>query len=280
LADISDVENALVTAITAAVYPLGTSSPSAIGANARIYRGWPDGRALDADLAAGVVNVTVFPQAGMTRNTTRFPLDYVDVSLPPPTITVATSGQTVTFGGTAGAGNLVGIRAAGVGYAYAAAPTDGPSAVAAAMALLVPGSSASGSTLTTAGSWDTLGRVVAIGTQLQETRRQVQGFMVTCWCPTTTLRDTTAGLVDAALAPIEFLTLADGTGGRLIYHNTRIDDAPTKDALWRRDLIYSVEYPTTLLSVAAEMLWGIGTIQPLAAIPGAPVVSTVHIIPE
>jgi hypothetical protein len=286
LADISDVENALVAAITAAVYPTGTSNPSSIGVSARIYRGWPNARALDADLAANIVNISVFPQGGMTRNTTRFPLDYVDTTLPTPTITVSTAGQVVTFAGAAGAGNLCGIRAAGIGYAYAAAPTDTPSAVAAALAAQIPGASATGPAVTTTGSWDTLGRIVSIGTSTQETRRQVQGFMITCWCPGAVppaqigaIRDTAASVVDAALAPIEFLPLADGTGGRLLYHNTRLDDAPTKDALWRRDLFYSVEYPTTRLLVAAEMLWGIGTISPQAVVPGNPVVSTVNIIP-
>lgn len=273
MADIADVEQALVNEITAAVYPGGPGT-SIIGADARIYRGWPNGRTLDADLAAGLINITVFPQPGMTRNTTRFPLDYLTISVPTPTITVSTADSVVTFAGAAGVGNLCGIRQAGIGYAYAALATDGPTQVAAALAALVPGAFANGPAVTVAAGVHVRGRVVAIGTALQETRRQVQGFMITCWCPNTALRDQAAGAVDNALAPIEFLTLADGTGGRLLYHNTRIDDVPTKDALWRRDLIYSVEYGTTRLLTAPQVLWPVAEISTEVVTPGGHQVSS------
>ena len=260
MADLSDVENALVAAIASAVYPTGTGGASTIGAPCRIYRGWPVARALDADLAAGTVNITVFSRPGITRNTTRHFTDWHDIANPTPTITVATAGQVVTFGGTAGTGNLCGIRSNGVGYAYAAAATDTPTAVATALAALVPGAVASGATVTVAAGLHLLGRVVSIGTAMRETRRQVQGFLVSCWCPNYALRDTAAGVVDSYLAPIEFLPLADGTGGRLKYQSTFINDAPTKDNLWRRDLVYSVEYPTTQTTTAPELLWGGGTV--------------------
>ena len=60
MADISDVENALVAAISAALYPNGAGGASAAGLPCRIYRGWPNGRALDDDLAGGVASVTIF----------------------------------------------------------------------------------------------------------------------------------------------------------------------------------------------------------------------------
>ena len=258
MADISDVENALVAAIAAAVYPTGTGNPSAIGAPCRIYRGWPNASALDADLAAGTVNVTVYMQAGLTRNTTRFPIAWQDTGYTTPTITVSTAGTVVTFAGVAGTGNVCGVRASGAAYSYVAAATDGPTAVAAALRSLVPGSSGSGATINVAGGTGVFGRVVGTGTSLCETRRQVQAFLISMWCPTPALRDTAGSIVDGALAPIEFLTLADGTGGRLLYPRTFHNDAPTKDALWRRDLVYTVEYATTQTMTAPEMLWGIG----------------------
>ena len=61
MADQSDVEKALVNVVSAALYPSGTAAASVPGPDCRIYRGWPNSAALDADLAAGNINVTVFP---------------------------------------------------------------------------------------------------------------------------------------------------------------------------------------------------------------------------
>lgn len=259
MADVSDVEASLVTLISEAVYPDGTDQQSAVGAPVRVYRGWPNASKLDTDLAAGIVNITVFPQNGQTRNTTRFPLAWQTVAIPTPTIQVSTASGRVTFGGVAGAGNLCGIRSNGVAYAYAAGMTDTPSTIAAALGAQIPGATVSGPVvLSNAG--DLLGRVVGNGaTQIQETRRQTQLFLISMWCPSPPLRDLVGSTVDGFLAPIEFIPLSDGTGGRLIYRNSFTNDVPTKDALWRRDLTYSVEYGTTRKQTASEMLWGLGS---------------------
>ena len=73
----SDAENALVQLAAAALYPNGVDAASVIPATIRLYRGWPNATALDADLAAGRVNVTVFPVPGATRNTTRYSPDWL-----------------------------------------------------------------------------------------------------------------------------------------------------------------------------------------------------------
>ena len=90
MADESDVAAALVSAIEAAVYPnglIGNPPLSVIGAPGRIYRGWPNGVALDADLAAGVFNISVFAKPGMERNTTRFPPVWRVMTAAAPTLT-------------------------------------------------------------------------------------------------------------------------------------------------------------------------------------------------
>ena len=72
MADQSDVEIALVNVVAAALYPDGTDKFSVPGPDCRIYRGWPNSAALDADLAAGKINVTVFP--GRRRQPHHHPL--------------------------------------------------------------------------------------------------------------------------------------------------------------------------------------------------------------
>ena len=67
----SDVEEALVDLIAAALYPNGISAAPVIPAESRIYRGWPNPGALEIDLSAGVVNVSVFTVPNATSITTR-----------------------------------------------------------------------------------------------------------------------------------------------------------------------------------------------------------------
>lgn len=258
MADIADVEQALCTAIAAALYPDGTSNPSAVAAPCKIYRGWPNAAALDIDLAAGIVNVTVFNQAGLTRNTSRYPVQWLPGTVTEPTLTVSAANDTVTIGGAGGVKQNVGIRTNHGAWAVTAAPTDGPTDVAAALRALIPGATGTGATVTVS-PFDGLRAVTGgFGIIQAEVRRQVAGFMITCWCPNPTLRDQTASLIDIALSQIEWLELADGYGGRLIYHNSFTTDTPSKDALWRRNLTYTVEYPTVATRTAAEMLFGGG----------------------
>ena len=78
-----------------------------------------------------------------------------------------------------------------------------------------------------------------------ELRRQTKGFQVIVWTSTPAQRDTASAIVDKAFAKLEFLSLTDGSAARILYVMTRENDAPQKELLYRRDLFYSVEYPTT-----------------------------------
>lgn len=62
MADIVQVGDSLVELIATAIYPNGTSNPSTIGEPVKVYQGWPNPNALEADLLAGIMNVSVFPK--------------------------------------------------------------------------------------------------------------------------------------------------------------------------------------------------------------------------
>jgi hypothetical protein len=258
MADQSDVEIALVNVVAAALYPNSTDQASVPGPECRIYRGWPNSASLDADLAAGKINVTVFPGGGESRSTTRYAEHWMG-DPPRPTLTAIVDGTTVTFGGTADVGQIAGILVSGVGYAYRTKAGDTPQLVAANLAMMARDKSIvrlSGATLTIAGASDLLVRVVADAEVLQEVRRQEQGFRITCWCPTPAMRDATATAVDQAMSGQHFLALADGTSGRLTYTGTTVFDQSQNARLYRRDLNYNVEYPTILSSANPAMLFG------------------------
>ena len=146
---------------------------------------------------------------------------------------------------------------------------------------MVPGATAAGPVLTVPAVSGFLARASAPATLFREVRRQVQGFRVTLWCPTPDLRDATASLVDGALAEYDgtFIPLPDGPanptetegfsgrspkpkvwgggGGLLKYAGTFPDDSTQKTGLYRRDLRFTVEYPTIQTMQAPQVIFGI-----------------------
>ena len=107
-----------------------------------------------------------------------------------------------------------------------------------------------------------IGRVVADQQTQTETRRQQQGIRLSCWCPTPTIRDQTAILIDAGLSQQTFLTLPDGTTARLCETGTRVFDQSQNANLYRRDLLLSAEYATTITTPLPAMIFGNSLISP------------------
>ena len=258
MADQSDVEDALVEAVSIALYPNGTSQTSVPGPDCRIYRGWPNSAALDADLRAAKINVTVFPGGGASRTTTRYAEHWMGAAAHP-NLTAKVNGSSVTFGGSADIGQIAGVLIDGTSYAYRTQAGDTPQSVAANIATMARGKSIvrlTYSTLSIPGAGDLVARVVADAPVQQEVRRQEQGFRITCWCSTPATRDTAATAIDQALSSQHFLTLADGTTGRLTYVGTTVFDQSQNARLYRRDLNYNVEYATVVSNTLPAMLFG------------------------
>jgi len=281
MADLSDVENALVSLIAAAILPTPTAYlPGAVaatfsGAAVRIYRGWPNASELNADLTAAepVANITVFSRQGMTRLTTRYPRTPTIVSAPACTLSAEVSGASVEFSGLCAAGQLAGVSYGQQAWVYPVLGSDTPASVASALAALVPGASSSGVVLTLATT--TLLAIartsMSVGV-LTENRRQEQGFLVTFRCPDATGRDALVSAADAAFAAADFLPLADGSAaGPLHYAMTTVNDVPEKAHEWRRDLTIRLEYPTTTLQQASRMMFGVQN----TSIAGGPAATTI-----
>lgn len=258
MADQSDVEEALVGIVSAALYPDGTAEPSVIGSNCRIYRGWPSSAALDADLTTGTINVTVFPTGGSTRTTTRYSEQWIGSPIQP-TLTTVIDGMTVMFGGRAESGQIAGILVDGTAYVYRLREGDTSQSVAANLATIIRTNlivQLSQGNVTIPGARQLAARVVADASVKQEIRRQEQGFRVTCWCPDPQARDATASAVDLAVSTQRFIPLSDGTSGRLSYAGTTEFDQSQNSRLYRRDLNYNVEYATMLSATLPAMLFG------------------------
>jgi len=258
MADLSDVEAALIGEITAALYPNGPTAPGALEQTCRVYRGWPGSAALNTDLAQGVVNITVFPDSDPGRTTTRF--DTTWYSRPPPaTLTAHVVGDSVTFGGTVQSVQLIGVLTGNRSFVHRPADGETVEHVAAEFARQISAARpalAAGPVLTVPYVSRLVARVVVGGTAFQEVRRQERDLRVTCWCPTPECRDTAAQLVDLRLARLAFLPLPDGSEARLRYRGTSVYDQAQNAMLYRRDLLFTAEYPTILVDTVPAMLFG------------------------
>lgn len=264
MADLSTVEKALVGHVAAVLWPntvyaAGAKVASvAAGLTVKVFRGWPLADDLDGDMLAGRAQVSVYPEQGMARNTTRHLNEWRQMTTAVPTLTAAASGATVTFAGTGGAGQVAGVAVGGGAvpdaYAYRLTADDTPASVAAAFADMIEGASAAGAVLTVPGAADA--RVVADSQAMKLLRMQQQGFRISLWCPSPGARDRLAALVDASLTDLRRIALADGTVASLTYRGTFIFDPPQKARIWRRDLAFMVEYATTMVEAQPAMLFG------------------------
>ncbi len=226
MADLSDVEIALATTVTQALYPQGIAAPSSVGAECRIYRGWPLPTALTNDLKRGIANVTVFPAAEPGRLTTRFTDGRQDAGVGA-TLSLAVSGNTVTFGGSGGAGQTVGLVVDGRTYVYIVQAGDTPASVAANLASLARVdyiATLTGSSITIPAAGFFNARVVSDALWRQEIRRQSCSFHIACWCPSAQSRDKIAIAIDQIFASMAFLSFSDGSVGRISYEGTTVTD--------------------------------------------------------
>lgn len=257
MADLADVEQGLQAAIAEALYPHGADAPSSCGFAVKIYRGWPNPLGLNADLSSGIATVSLFSDPHEARETTRYPRAWREATRIAATLTAIVAGNTVEFGGTASAGEIVGILIDGAPFTYAVLAVDTPSSVATALAAAIPGGSASGAFLLIGGAASVAARVETPGSASIELRRQEQTITVSLWCNTPAARDTLAAAVDGTLAAIDWLPLVDGTSGLLRYLRTAETDTSEKANLYRRDLFYAVDYPTIRTIVTPPMVFGV-----------------------
>lgn len=259
MADISDVETAICGLIEQAVYPGGTGQASVSGTVVKIYRGWPVNRALNTDLASGYQTVTVFSRDNSTRDTSRYGRIWRTTGFTSPTLTVVVVGDTASFGGAGGGGQTAGLTVDGVAYSYTLTTQDTPATAAAVFGGLIGQAMVVGTNVTVPGAVVT-GRIVGSGTAMLETRRQEQGIMVSVWCPTPAGRDLLASSIDNFLSGLDWFDLPDGSMGRLQYKETFETDTSENANLYRRNLDFLVEYPTTQTMTGAQMLFGVGTL--------------------
>jgi len=246
----------MVTVAAAAVYPSGTASASVTGKGIRIFPGWPLPNQIDSDLAAGVSCVSVYPTS-VERVTSRFPKDWQSLNVGTSTLTLTVSDTDVTVGGTISTPQNAALLVNGKGYARALSAGDNLATVATGLASLVNAdvsASSSGPVISIPGASELIARVGVSGTSIRELKRQERGIEIIVWAPSHTDRETIADAIEVKLAHQDFLSLADGASGRVLYRNSPVTDDFSRAGTYRKDLNYSVDFPTTEVRTDAQIL--------------------------
>lgn len=262
MADISDVEQAMASQIADVLYPQGPSNPSVVGSTCRIYRGWPNAATLNSDLAAGIVNVTITSDNSSGRTTTRY-LSEWQVETPVPSMSASVTDQLIEIDGIATVGSVVGLLINGATYSYRVVAGDTLDLVAANLCTAVQANFlaiAHGPRIVVPGSTLIKARVVIDASASYESRRQEKDLRIVCWCPSPAVRDLVAAAIDISFAQVSFLSLADATTAHINYHNSSTSDQSQNALLYRRDLVYCVEYPTIVSAELPSMLFGAAAI--------------------
>jgi hypothetical protein len=258
VADLSDVEVALVAAVLALAQVTAEGCPILGGSMVRVFRGGPPVTALVVDRATGVVEISVFPVPNATRDRTRWGVQSTTLSIASG-LSATVSGQTATFEGAALGGELAGVLVNDQPLVYQAQTGDTAALVAAALADQIRATQICGldqSTLTIPGAVTLVARTTGLAAVLQEWARQEQEVRISVWAPTPKARDLVCSAIGAGLAQIAFLTLADGSAGRLVYRKTASFDDDQVASVYRRELVYDVEYGTTVTIQTPTMLFG------------------------
>jgi hypothetical protein len=258
MADISDVEQALATNITTLLYPLGAEQTSIVGVTCRIYRGWPNSATLNSDLSLAIANVTIVADNQSGRTTTRY-LPEWHYNPVAPGLQASVIGQTISVAGVALVGDVIGALVDGMAYAYRIRVGDTPTLVAANLCTVMQTgrvATAHGPCIDLPGATALVVRVVHDNNAFYEGRRQEKDVRAICWCSTPAIRDSLSAVIDLSVDQNPFLSLPDGSSARVSYRNTTTSDQSQNALLYRRDLIYCVEYPTVMPVGLPSMLLG------------------------
>ena len=250
MASVFQVEETLAAIVETAVYPDGEANPSVVGVDVKIVTGIPVKKTLDEYLNAGKAFVSINSIERMDRNVTRYSKEWHTISVDTATIGVGiartdVSDYGVTLTGTITAGQLVVLQLGATVYTHAVLVTDTLDSIATALAALIPGGSAVANVISFSTLEKVTGGVSVSAIAAQEIKRQQKIFCVSIWSPTNEFRDTLGEAIDLHLSDIERFVLPDDFYARIIYTGTIDRDGFQVHRLYKRELDYSIEYPTT-----------------------------------
>lgn len=263
MADISDVTAYLESAATSAVYPNGTSQPSVAAMDVRVFEGWPLPDQLDRDVSGTMLsgtppmpvprpngpvsNVSIYPMLGNTATPYQILDDTFVISQPVFGLSITSIiNGVITVSGTPNVGEYLTVISDRT-YAYShtgASATAILAALAADFSANYPGVSSTATTLTIPGTFSFVVRQGGQGLLGKATHRQRQSIMISVWSPNHRARSILAAAIDNVLKQNVRVTMPDTSQALVCYNRTNLIDDRQVATIYRRDLIYDVEYAT------------------------------------
>lgn len=257
MADLSDITAYLAGVAAAAVYPNGTSQPSVAAMDVRIYEGWPQAEKLDRDVQGlnddgtartngQAAHVSVFPMPG-TGNAVFQIQDKTYVVTPVSLgMAVGVVGNVISVVGQPNAAEFLTLVCDN-----AVVLSRGGASTAALLAALAADAIAAGYAATS----DATSLTVPVGHELvvrqggralmgKVTNRQSQLVMISAWAPNRIARNLLASAIDVLVKKTIRITLPDTSQGIVRYNRTNQSDEMQTAVIYRRDLIFDVEYAT------------------------------------
>lgn len=244
MATITQVLETMGQLVQGYVYPHGTNQPSIIGTDINIVAGWPIKNDLDSMLASGVSVISVFSNND-ERSMNRFAPVWMSGPTPQSTLTYVSKGNTVTFSGSAQAGCTIYVSIGSDQYTYTMSGTETLAQLAQYFAAQTAGSS-SGASFTAPNAINIVVRIAVKSTQYKEVKRQKLSISVIIWASTWEVRDQIAQVLEPQLGDLSRFVLPDNFYAVIMHgKNIILDKYELKD-IYRQDLVYYVEYPSTL----------------------------------
>lgn len=271
MTDVSQVSLALAYHCAGTIYPGGLAGESLTGRRTVVRRGWllPNDMFSAQSVNGGVDYVTVSAAMEGFRPLAE-PLGWPwrDGQVIAPTVGVACEGctATVTVPASGTVCGVVGLswRRGGVQpvvAAYAVSAGETAETVAAGLAAgLGAGAVAEGAVVTVA-SGDVTGQVAGYGQSVRILRRQSQKLRISIWTSSAAARDVLGSALDTALAGISWISTLDGGEAKLGFDGAGDVDTLQVQGVYRRDLVFRVDFDAIESRWAARMMFGGGTIR-------------------
>lgn len=294
MADLSDVTAFVAELATRAVYPAvvvdGVSYPAGAVAPANansvtgkclsIREGWPLQAQLFEEIKAGTTRISVYPMPGATADVYQILNKPYAVAPAVHGVAATVTGNTVILSGVPGAQEYVSLVVDGA-RAYSRVAIGAPPTLASICAQLLgdvqadyPTASLAGSTLSIPPAASIVARIGAPVQMAQVTHRQRHSVMVTVWAPDPEQRAKVAEAVDVLFKATLTASLPDTSEIVLRYEKTNVTDEYEGVSIFRRDLVFGVEYATLEHFTGFEVTTISGTIEP-GDIPGMPIAQPV-----
>lgn len=244
--DLSSVLNTVAGNLVTPVYPNGTGQPSIVApAQVTIEAAWPIRTQLDKDLQAGNAHVSVYP-TNMERVMTKFERNFQPSIATAATLMATVSGNTITITGTVSVPQSMMAIVNYQGYAYTVQAGDTLNSIATNWANAIPNATAYENVITIGGVYSLIARIATQYSAAQELARMDRVFMISIWSPTPTIRATLESAIDIYMKQNYRIPLADNFFAQVFYDQMPWTDMLEKSLIYRSDLRYIIQYPTTV----------------------------------